>query len=151
MDIKKLLSKKNLYLIGIVLMIILIIVLQTITKNNSTTPTTTIKPTPTIESNLDSNPVQNTDAWNEAFNKDLDNFEKSRNVVADKSLSEIRLNSPIDVFGNTIEYSYRTATYNISLLTPYTDNQNIVLSWFNQKGVTQEIIKDLRINWIQEK
>ena len=150
MYIKKLLSKKNIYIFSVVFLIILIIVLQTITQKNTAiiTPTNPITP---VQKDFDSNPVQNTAEWNDALNKEFETFVKERNVVANNSLSEIRLNSPVDVFGNTIEYSYRTATYNITLLTPYTDNQNIVLSWFNQKGVTQEIIKSLRINWIQEK
>jgi len=148
----KIFNKKNLLILGLILCVILYFVGQLLGSHKVTVtvpipPTVTTSPSATV---LDTNPVENTPEWNATFQKEMTNYEGSRNQTADAALSQIRLAAPVTYLGNTVDYSYKTATYTITLVSPYLENQNKVLSWFDKQGVNQNIIKTLRINWVQK-
>jgi len=150
---KKLINKKNLLILGVLFIVVIIILSPSITapKTTTTIPITPAVTPSSVEVQTDINQTETTVQWNKIFAQQLADFEKNQNKKAEKTLSDIRLNSPVNVSGNTIIYDYKTATYTITILSPYLDNQNKVLSWLNQQGVDQNIIKTLRFKWVQQK
>lgn len=150
---KKYLNKKNLLILGVIVIILFIFFGSSLTpkRPSVTTPIAPIIPIPTTTiPELDINQTENTPEWNKIFDEAQQKYENSLNKKAEESLSSIRQNSPIDVSGNIIVYEYKNATYTIRIITPYIDNQNIVLDWLKEKGIDQNVIKNLRINWVQK-
>jgi hypothetical protein len=146
-----------LYLSSGIFFILLITILTkntSINKNRETEPVntatssvqTTIVTDPKIV--YDVNPVEETKEWNDSFKANLEYYKANRNPVADKNLSELRLNSPTIKTEFRVEYDYSNSTYTITLQKPYDTNKELVLKWFDSLEITQKMRDEMRIKWV---
>jgi hypothetical protein len=146
-----------LYLSSGIFFILLISILTkntSINRNRLTVPVetatssvqTTIVTDPEIV--YDVNPIEETKEWNDAFDANLKYYEANRNPVADKNLSDIRLNSPTIKAEFRIDYNYANSTYTITLKKPYDTNKDLVLKWFDSLEITQKMRDEMRIKWV---
>jgi len=73
--------------------------------------------------------------WNEDFNAALDEAKKI-NGAQDSALYAIRKAVPVTQAAFTINYSYKTDTYTVSLRQPYTQSKASFVDWMNKAGIT---------------
>jgi len=81
------------------------------------------------------------------FNQTLQNG-KPKNGALAAALSDIRKNSPIQQPGFTVNYSYDTNVYTITLSAPYDTNKTSFLSWLSQKGVSD--LSEMTLKYINQ-
>ncbi len=86
--------------------------------------------------------------WNAQIQNDLKTYKKSDKARIDQTLSVVRLNSPITQSDFTIEYSYGTATYTITLKQPADNSQKEALAWLRDLGISSDDLKTLKVNWV---
>lgn len=145
------------YLITGIIFIFIIIILTKKTSLNSnnltkplylSTPSSQLANNSDTTANYDVNPIEETKAWNDAYNANLEYYLANRNPIADKNLSEIRLNSPIIKSEFRIDYNYKNSTYTITLQNPYDKSKKIALDWFDKQEINQKIRDEMRIKWV---
>jgi hypothetical protein len=167
-NIIKKLSLKKWLIIGVIILVTLTIlsstsstkqpinlepiISPTTTPNNQNntaqipnTTSSTVSASPIV---IDYNPVEATKAWNDAFNKSLSDYEKTDRHRIDTALAQVRQQSPIVQDGFTIDYSYKTSTYTISVSEPFAENKQKSIYWLAGFGITEKDFSLIRIKWV---
>lgn len=140
--------KKYLVIGGIILIILFIIVQLLTPKKISPLINTPPLATPSATITPRVNYTESTKEWNDFIKKDLEKYNKTDKARIDQTLSVVRLKSPIIQTDFTVEYSYRTATYTITLKQPADASKQNALLWLKNLGISSEDLKTVRVDWV---
>jgi len=143
---------KKYQIIGGIILLAIIIVSQIIYSKKpqkQTVDESTIISTDTKTNTFPrTNPYESSEVWNRMIEEDLNKYLKTDKARIDETLSQVRLNSPIIKDTFTIEFSYVTSTYTISVKEPAVQSQQDALNWLKSLGISLSDLNYINVIWI---